>query len=397
MNRLLTNDANLLKEGKNKIDWALENMPLLKEITNEFSSTKPFKDKRIGVSMHLEQKTAVLLLTLHAGGAEVVATGNLGTTQNDIALALNDFGITVYGRRENTKNEHIQNLKNVLKHRPNMLLDNGADLLHYLVNENEFSVTDIIGSTEETTSGGHRIIEEMNNQIPFPVIVINDSPLKMIIENKHGVGQSIVENFSRLTNLMIIGKKISVFGYGWCGRGIAKYFKSFGAHVAVVETDAIKALEAAVDGFEIKTSEEAFAWSAIIITATGRPNIIKADHFNKMRDGVILANSGHFDWEIDAEALRTKAISVRKNIASIESFIMPSGKKIILFCDGRMFNLAGHNAKGNTIETMDMGFTLQALSLQWIASGKHLLKPGTQPVPNEVNYETAKRMLSTIR
>ncbi|WP_282081229.1 adenosylhomocysteinase [Aquimarina algiphila] len=396
MKDLMIRDSELLQKGKDKISWTRLNMPLLKKIGNEFANTKPFKGLKIGVSLHIEQKTAVLLLTLQKGGAEIVATGNLRTTQNDVALALNDYGIKVFGKREDTKDEHFENIRNVLRQRPTILLDNGADLIHFVVNETEFSTKGILGGTEETTSGGIRIREKMKGKITFPIIVVNDSPLKMIVENKHGVGQSIVESFSRISNLMIIGKKVTIFGYGWCGRGIAGYFKSFGAQVVVVETDSIRALEATVDGFLVMEAKKAIQWGKVIITATGRPDVIKSEYFDQMQDGVILANSGHFDWEIDVPALRSKAISTEKSLDSIEHFTLANGKKIILFCEGRMYNLEGVEAKGNTIETMDMGFTLQALSLQWVALGAKGLVNGAQAVPNEVNYETADLMLRSL-
>ncbi len=392
----MTQDSEFLRKGKDKIAWTRLNMPLLKKIGNEFAQTKPFAGMKIGVSLHVEQKTAVLLLTLQQGGAEIVATGNLGTTQNDVALALIDAGITIYGKREDSEEEHFENIRNVLRKKPNILLDNGADLIHFVINEPEFSTEGIIGGTEETTSGGIRMREEMTGKVTFPIIVINDSPLKMIVENKHGVGQSIVESFSRISNLMIIGKRITIFGYGWCGRGIAKYFKSFGAQVVVVETDSIRALEAAVDGFTIMETEEAIQWARVIITATGRPGVIKPEHYELMQDGVILANSGHFDWEIDVRGLRSKAISVEESVDSIEHFTLANGKKIILFCGGRMYNLGGPEAKGNTIETMDMGFTLQALSLQWVALGAKGLVDGPQAVPDGVNYKTADLMLESL-
>ena len=379
-----------------KIEWSQRNMPMLRKIAGDFSDGKPFAGLTIGVSLHIEKKTAVLLLTLQAGGANVVATGNLGTTQDDIAAALNSLGIKVYGRRDDSRSEHLENVANVLSHNPNLFLDNGADLIKLAVRDSRFSIEGVLGGTEETTSGGFRMREEMDGEIPFPIIVINDSPLKLIVENKHGVGQSIVESFNRITNLMIQGKRVAVFGYGWCGRGIAKYFKSLGAQVAVVEVSPITRLEAAVDGFVVMTSIEAARWASVIVTATGREGVISADLIAELNDGVILGNAGHFDWEIDVATIKQQSKTVDDLGSGIDCYEMLNGKQIILLCDGRMFNLGGQEPKGNTLECMDMGFTLQALSLEYTVESSDSLVSGPQPVPDVINNETANRMLASM-
>jgi adenosylhomocysteinase len=382
--------------GKRKIEWARSTMPLLARIAEDFLKTRPFEGLRIGVSLHIEQKTAVLMLTLKAGGAEVFATGNLGTTQDDIAAALNEMGVVVYGKRADAKTEHLENVKKVMRHEPNLLLDNGADLIHLAVHDDEFAIDEILGGTEETTSGGFRMREEMPGEVPFPIIVINDSPLKLIIENKHGVGQSIVESFNRITNLMTSGKRVAVFGYGWCGRGIAKYFQHQGAQVSVVDTNPIVSLEAAVDGFKVRSAEDAVVWADVIITATGRKDVIKSEFFIQMKDGVVLGNAGHFDFEIDTPTLREQAQSVEAPAEGIERFTMPNEKRIVLLCEGRMYNLGGLNPKGNTMECMDMGFALQALSQECVVNAAAQLVAGPQPVPDAINKEVATRMLASL-
>ncbi|MGF1625191.1 MAG: adenosylhomocysteinase [Alphaproteobacteria bacterium] len=388
--------TSLYLAGTKKIDWARANCPLLGRIAAGFRETKPFAGLTIGVSLHIEKKTAVLFQTLQAGGAHVVATGNLGTTQDDVALALNTLGIKVYGKRDDTPHEHLDNVREVLRHKPDLLLDNGADLTALAVGEPEFPLDSIRGGTEETTSGGHRMREDLAGRIPFPVIVINDSPLKLIVENKHGVGQGAVESFYRITNLMIQGKQVAVLGYGWVGRGIAKYFRDFGAHVQVVEPDPIRALEAAVDGFRVATIDAAVGRASVILTATGRPNVIAAAHFPRMRDGVVLGNTGHFDHEIDTGALREQATAREVLEPGIERFRLENGRHVTLLCGGRMYNLGGVEAKGNPIEVMDMGFALQARSLEALATGSTGLIPGPQSPPRTIDESLARAMVEVM-
>ena len=391
-----TNYARDVTSGNKKIEWARANMPMLASIARDFAKSRPFADLTIGVSLHIEKKTAVMLHTFRAGGAEIVATGNFGTTQNDVAAALNESGIKTFGKREDSWAEHRKNIANVLEYEPKLLLDNGADLIEMAVRDDRFSTDAIIGGTEETTSGGFRMREEMGGEVPFPVIVINDSPLKLIVENKHGVGQSIVESFNRITNLMVQGKRVAVVGYGWCGRGIAKYFRALGAQVAVVEANPVTCLEAAVDGHRIMSVEDAAGWATVIVTATGRKEVLAASHFELMEDGIVLGNAGHFPWEIDVPGLAALATSVEQMEEGIERYTLPSGKRIVLLCEGKMFNLAGKHPQGNTLECMDMGFTLQALSHECIAMRAKGLPVGPQPVPDSINDETARRMLAEM-
>lgn len=392
----MTDSTSLYLAGTKKIDWARANCPLLADIAAEFQQSKPFAGLTIGVSLHIEKKTAVLFQALQAGGAHVIATGNLGTTHDDVALALNTLGIKVFGKRNDTPHEHLDNVRDVLRHKPDLLLDNGADLTTLAIGEAEFTTDGIKGGTEETTSGGHRMREDLAGQIPFPVIVINDSPLKLIVENKHGVGQGAVESFYRITNLMIQGKRVAVLGYGWVGRGIAKYFRDFGAQVAVVDLDPIRALEAAVDGFRVMPRDAAIAWAGVILTATGRPGVITADDFSRMRDGVVLGNTGHFDYEIDAAALREQATSKEALVPGIERFRLRNGNYVTLLCGGQMFNLGGLEAKGNPIEVMDMGFALQARCLEALAKGAPGLTPGPQAPPRPINEALARAMVEVM-
>src|SRR4051812_42218069 len=286
----------LAARGAARIDWIRSRMPLLARARADFAATRPFAGRRIGMSLHLEPKTAVLLETLQAGGAEIVATGNHGSTQDDVVAHLRSTGMTVFGSRADTLDQHHGNITSVLDTGFDILLDNGADLAAGLVARG--TTATVIGGTEETTSGGDRLRGELSGGIPFPVIVINDSLLKAIGENKHAVGQSVVESFMRITNLMVPGRRFVVAGYGWCGRGVAHYLRQLGGKVAVVEVDELKAFEAALDGFRVSTALDLAPWGEVFITATGRPGILTKPFFAEVADGAVLANCGHFPWEI---------------------------------------------------------------------------------------------------
>ncbi len=367
-------------------------MPLLAAARADFAASSPFTGIRIGMSLHIEPKTAVLLETLAAGGAEIVATGNHGSTQDDVVAFLRDSGMTVFGSRDDSIEQHHRNVRSVADARPQMLLDNGGDLAALVADDSE----GIIGGTEETTSGGLRLRDELAGRIPFPVIVINDSPLKAIGENKHAVGQSVVESFMRITNLMVPGRRFVVAGYGWCGRGVAQYLRALGGKVAVVEVDEIKAFEAAMDGFRVAPLLELAGWGEVFITATGQPGVITGEFFDRVSPGAILANCGHFPWEIDVPALRALAVSSTQLDVAIERLDLPGDRHVILLADGRMMNLAGREPKGNSLESMDLGFLLQCLSLERVAVAASTLIPGAQPVPDDINRVIARRMLAAM-
>ncbi|MDB5505442.1 MAG: adenosylhomocysteinase [Devosia sp.] len=382
----------LLEQGLNRIDWIRSRMALLRGVRADFEVRKPFAGKTIGVSLHLEPKTAVLLETLVAGGARIVGTGNFGSTQDDVVAVLKHWGLTIFGRREIGWDEHLGNVDEVIRHQPDILLDNGADLVALAIKAGIEGK--IRGGTEETTSGDDRLRAEFPGKVPFPIIVINDSPLKQIVENRHAVGQGNVESIMRMTNLMINGRRFVVVGYGWCGRGMAQYLKSFGGIVAVVELDPIKRLEAVMDGFNVATLEKLAPWGQFFCTATARERVVGEAAFAAMSDGAILANSGHFPTEIDTDALRAMAVGVRRMGPMLEEFEMADGRKLILLTEGRMIELAGVEAKGNSIEAMDLGFMLQALSLDRVNSAPETLAPGPQAVPKDINRTIATQMVS---
>ena len=388
----------LAEHGAERVDWIRSRMPLLAAAREQLSGSRPFAGHRIGMSLHLEPKTAVLLETLAAGGAELVATGNHGSTQDDIVAFLRSQGMTVFGSRDDDLDQHHANVAAVLDARPGILLDNGADLAAGVIARG--TASEIVGGTEETTSGGDRLRGELAGRVPFPVIVINDSLLKAIGENKHAVGQSVVESFMRITNLMVPGRRFVVAGYGWCGRGVAHYLRALGGKVAVVEIDELKAFEAALDGFRVAEMLDLAEWGEVFITATGHPDILTAPFFEAVADGAVLANCGHFPWEIDVAGLHAMSTGSRQLAGAdgaIERVDLPGGRHVILLADGRMMNLAGREPKGNSLESMDLGFLLQTLSLERVATDTLSLRVGAQPVPDDIDREIARRMLRAMQ
>ena len=385
----------LLSEGISRINWIRSRMQLLRNLQKQFKIEQPFKNITIGVSLHLEPKTAVLLETLKIGGADIVGTGNLGSTQDDIVEVLKSWGMTIYGERSTKIDEHLENVSKVVSANPDLLLDNGADLTEIALKTNTSS--QILGGTEETTSGHDKLSLNFKDKLKFPIIVINDSPLKRIVENQHAVGQGNVESIMRITNLMINGRRFVVVGYGWCGRGMAQYLKSFGGIVSVVEIDPIKKLEAIMDGFKVDTMQNLASWGQFFCTATSREGVIGVEDFVRMPDGAILANSGHFPNEIDVSGLRDIATKINKICQELEEFELENGRKLILLCEGRMIELAGKEPKGNSIEAMDLGFMLQALSLEMIVKESASLKMGPQPVPITINEKIAELMIQNFK
>ena len=383
---------NLVAQGLQKIRWAGLHQRLLERLREQFSETKPFAGLTIGMCLHVEPKTAVLCSVLQAGGAKVVITGSPGTTKNDVVAALKYTGVIVFGKQEDDSINHQENILQVLSHDPHLFLDNGADLVAaHLALANRGRV---FARTEETTTGANRLRGELRSALSFPIIVINDSPLKLIMENEHGVGPTIVEGFMRETNLLVQSKRFVVFGYGSVGRGIARCLRRLGGHVTVVEVDPIRALEAALDGMNVTTLEDAIGIGEVFFTATGRPGAIAGESFDHLPDGAILANAGHFSWEIDTAELRKRAITVEHFREWVELFTLEDGRRITLLAQGEMLNLAGGG--GNPIETMDLGFALQAQSLAYLAAYHKDLSPGPQPVPGEINALVASWMVENL-
>lgn len=386
--------AALAASGERRIAWIRSRMHLLAAVRARFAVEHPFEGITIGVALHTEPKTAVLLETLAVGGARVVGTGNHGSTQDDIVAALAGRGITMYGRREDTWEEHLADVGRVIDAEPTILLDNGADLAALAIERG--LGPRLIGGTEETTSGAFRLREDYPDLVSFPIIVINDSPLKAIGENRHAVGQSAVESFMRLTNLQIPGRRFVIAGFGWCGRGVAEYLRALGGRVAIVDTDELKAFDAAFEGYRVGTMDELAGWADAIITVTGRRGILTDRHFGVLHDGVVLGNVGHFPFEIDVPALAAAATTTAAITPDIDQFTLADGRTVSLLTGGRMFNLAGADPRGNSIESMDIGFTLQALSLERIATDAASLDQGPQRPPIDIERHIARSVLDLL-
>ncbi len=382
--------SELADAGEARIGWIRSRMELLAAARAEFAESKPFDGLTIGVALHTEPKTAVLLETLAAGGATLIGTGNHGSTQDDIVAAMARRGITIFGTREDTWDDHMADLARTLDAEPDILLDNGADLAVLAMDRR----LPLIGGTEETTSGGTRLRER--GGVPFPVIVINDSPLKAIAENRHAVGQSTVESLQRITNLQIVGARFVVVGYGWVGRGVAQYLRSFGAKVAVAEPDELKAFEAAFDGFRVAPLADLAPWAEVVITATGRQGVVGMDVIEALEPGTVLGNVGHFPWEIDVGALTAAATFIEQAGPGLERFELPGGGHVVLIAGGRMFNLGGVAPKGNSIRSMDLGFLLQARSLERIATNPDSLVHGPQRVPDDIERAVARQVMAVM-
>ena len=374
-----------------RIDWAREHCQLLQAISAEFRQTRPFDGLTIGTGIHLEAKTVALLLTLRDGGATLVSTGNLNTTQPEAVEVLRAEGITVIGGPTKDEQEHGSYLNEVLAAEPDLILDNGGDLFaRYLTRP----YAGLVGGTEETTSGRMRL-EPLRGQLRRPILVINDSPIKQFAENEHAVGQSALESFLRLTNRVTNGEQVTVFGYGACGRGIAANFCGAYARVSVVDIDPVARLRAHLDGFSTPARDTAVADADIIITATGARGVLTAGDLPLLRDGVILANSGHFPAEIDAEGLigAGQVASIREHAEDLLTLELTDGKRVHLIARGHMFNLAGPRPLGNSIESMDLGFALQARCLEAVANRSVDATSCVVPVPGRIDAAIARSYL----
>ena len=374
-----------------RIDWVAEQSRLLRSIATEFQKTRPFAGLTIGTGIHLEAKTVALLLALQAGGATLVSTGNLNTTQPDAVARLRERGVTVIGEATKDAALHKTYLAQVVAAKPDLILDNGGDLyVEYL----KSPYGSLRGGTEETTSGRMRL-EPLRDQLKMPILVINDSPIKQFAENDHAVGQSTLESYMRITNKTANGERVTVFGYGSVGRGVAANFRGGYAKVSVVERDPVLRLRAHLDGFETPEREAALKSADLIITVTGAQGVITAADLPHLRDGVILANAGHFPEEIDVAGI-TASSSVASQDEYADDMLtlhLRDGRKVHLIARGHMFNLAGPRPIGNSIEAMDLGFALQARCLEAVARGAVNASSCVVPVPSAIDAAVASAYL----
>lgn len=389
-------DMSLAPEGVRKIEWVQKHMPVLEHIKAEYEETQPFKGITIGSCLHLEPKTINLGLTLMAGGAEVAMTGcNPLSTHDDAVAGAADLGLNVYGWREQDDEEYYQTINMVLDHKPDIIIDDGADMIMVLHNERTDVLKHIKGACEETTTGVHRLqAMHADGALKFPVIAVNDAYTKYLFDNRYGTGQSSFDAIMGTTNMVIAGKTVVVCGYGWCGRGLALRAAGLGADVIVTEVDSIRALEARMDGYRVMTIREAVKQADLIITVTGNADIICGDDFKYMKDGCMLANSGHFNVEINRQDLEAISTQVKEVRESIEEFTTKDGRKIYLLADGRLVNLSAARGQGHPAEIMDMSFAVQALSAKHILEND--LPVGVTKAPDEIDYTVASMKLKAM-
>ena len=389
-------DTALWQSGKDKIDWVRSYMPLLCSIEQEFIKNQPFKGMKISMSIHLEAKTANLAKVLRAGGAEVRVTGcNPLSTQDDVAAALVHEGFEVNAVHGTDEAGYTRDLINTISFCPDILIDDGGDLMALLHGEYREYGKNLIGGCEETTTGVHRLMaREAAGKLDYTMIDVNDANCKHLFDNRYGTGQSTLDGIMNSTNLMIAGKTFVVAGYGWCGKGLAMRAKGMGAVVVVTEIDPIKAIEAVMDGFTVMPMDEAAKIGDIFVTLTGCADVITAKHIKTMKDGVLLANSGHFDVEINKRDLSSLAVREFDRKPNIKGYEMEDGRIINLLAEGRLVNLAAGN--GHPAEIMDMSFAIQAKSLAFLAKNKGKLQKKLYAVPEEIDCAVAKLKLETM-
>jgi adenosylhomocysteinase len=372
-----------------RIEWVASSCRLLTAISSEFERTRPFEGLTIGTGIHLEPKTAALVMTLAKGGARIVATGNLNTTQQETVDYLRERGIDVVGGPTSDPEEHDRHLREVIAAEPDLILDNGGDLFaRYL----EKPWSGLLGGTEETTSGRTRLAP-LRDSLAVPILVINDSPIKQFAENRHAVGQSVLESYLRITNRSTQGKRIVVFGYGSCGQGVAANFRNAYGLVTVIETDPLKRLEASLDGFDVSDRDAALRRADVVITVTGARSVLLADSLPLLKDDVVLMNAGHFPLEIDAPGFLAAADSVTESTEGLQTLHTSDGRRVHLATGGHMANLAGPRPLGNSIESMDLGFALQARCLEAIAAGRVSAADVVVPVPRRIDEAVASAYL----
>ncbi len=391
----IRNEA-LYESGETKIQWVKNNMPLLRGIEQDFLRDKPFKGLKIALSVHLEAKTAYLCRVLAAGGAEMYITGsNPLSTQDDVAAALVHGGLNVYAWYDATPEEYHRHTSEVIKAGPNIIIDDGGDLVNLIHNEYPQLIDNVIGGCEETTTGIIRLVSmDKAGELKFPMMLVNDADCKHLFDNRYGTGQSVWDGINRTTNLIVAGKNVVVAGYGWCGKGVAMRAKGLGADVIVTEIDPIKAMEAVMDGFKVMPMTEAARIGDFFVTVTGCCDVIGEEAFLNMKDGAILSNAGHFDVEVNVAKLSQMAVKTGVARNNITYYQLPNGNRLNVIAQGRLVNLAAGD--GHPAEIMDMSFAIQALSAAYLVAHKDELKAMKQKtvnVPKSIDKEVAMRKI----
>ena len=390
-------DLGLAPEGLRRIAWADRQMPVLAAIRDRFERERPLEGYRISACLHVTTETANLARTLKAGGADVVlCASNPLSTQDDVAAALVDeFDVSVFAIKGEDNDTYYQHIEAAVDHKPQLTMDDGADVIGVLHSARREQLGDIIAGTEETTTGVIRLKAlEADGALGFPIIAVNEAKTKHLFDNRYGTGQSTIDGIIRATNVLLAGKKFVVAGYGWVGKGVAMRAKGLGAHVIVTEVEPVSALEAAMDGFEVLPMSRAAEVGDIFCTATGDKSVITREHMSRMKDGAILANTGHFNVEIEIPALRQLASEVRESREFVEEFVFEDGKRLYLLGEGRLINLAA--AEGHPALVMDMSFANQALSAEYAVEHAAELERKVYPVPDEIDREIARLKLETM-
>ncbi|MGH7356159.1 MAG: adenosylhomocysteinase [Candidatus Rokuibacteriota bacterium] len=393
-------NAGLAAEGRARIEWAELSMPVLRQVRERFAKEQPLKGIRLGACLHVTTETAVLMLTLKAGGAQVaLCASNPLSTQDDTAAALvREHEIPVFAIKAEDNATYYRHLEAVLGTRPQVTMDDGADLISQLHGEGKRKgdlVADVIGGTEETTTGVIRLrAMEKEGVLAFPVIAVNDADTKHLFDNRYGTGQSTIDGILRATNILLAGRTVVVSGYGMCGRGVASRAKGMGAHVIVTEVEPMRALEAVMDGFQVMPMAAAAEAGDVFVTVTGNTSVIRQEHFARMKDGALLANSGHFNVEIDLEALGRMATSRRAMRPFVEEYALQGGRRVYVLGEGRLINLAA--AEGHPAAVMDMSFANQALSAEFMVKRGRTLERKVYVVPREIDLEIARLKLASL-
>jgi adenosylhomocysteinase len=386
----------LAPKGRQKIEWARRNMKLLEMIEKRFSRERPFSNLKVGISIHLEAKTARMAEVFRSGGASVAITGsNPMTVQDDVAAALSESGVEVFAWRRADEKQYENHLIKVLETRPNIIIDDGGDLTNLLHSKKTGLSEQVLGGCEETTTGIHRLKALLKEgKLKFPMFLVNDAKMKYLFDNRYGTGQSTWDGIMRATNLSIAGKTVVVAGYGWCGRGIALRAKGLGANVIVTEVNPVRAVEAVMDGFRVMKMEKAAEEGDIFVSSTGCRDIITGEMIEKMKDGAILANAGHFDVEIDKRDLEHLSTSSGEIKENIREYKLKNSKRIYLLAEGRLVNLVA--GMGHPVEIMDTSFALQLLTAEHIVKNRDNLEAKLYPVPEEIDVSVAEMKLKAL-
>ena len=391
-------DPSLAPEGRRRIEWAGREMPVLKQIRERFAADRPLQGVRMLVCAHVTTETANLALTFQAGGADaVLCASNPLSTQDDVAAALVEDGIPVFAIKGEDNDTYYRHIRSAMEHAPQLVIDDGADVVTMLHRDRPDLLPAIIGATEETTTGVIRDrAMEQDGILKFPIVAVNDADTKHFFDNRYGTGQSTIDGILRATNILLAGKTVVVAGYGWCGKGIATRLRGMGALVVVTEIDPVRALEAAMDGFQVTTMGRAAGLGDIFITATGNVNVLDRHHLTQMKDGAIVANSGHFNSEINIAALEELSGEGRRTLRPfVEEFVLGPDRRVILLGEGRLVNLAA--AEGHPASVMDMSFANQALAADYLVREAATLEPKVYRVPEEIDREIARLKLAAMK